>query len=146
MNKNREILDSVAQVVKDIMNEDGYTSVDAATKRQIYNDTMDTVSRELRKRDDRWEFEKYYNQWIDETMLIASENKRYTNENYVAIVKMGTRALPFIGEKLLEGKISIVLACEAIYQKGILKTYSFSKAADAWIKKLREDGYLAYGN
>ena len=49
MNKNREILDSVAQVVKDIMNEDGYASVDAATKRQIYNDTMDTVSRELRK-------------------------------------------------------------------------------------------------
>lgn len=148
MNKNKEILDEIAGVITDIMNEDAYAFVDAATKRQIYYNTMDTVSKELRKRDDRREFEEHYNQWRLETMLDADENKRYSNEHYVAIVRMSKRALPFIGEKLTEGEYGIVPACWDIELDDPvrMRTYDIKKAADAWIIKLREKGYIVYEN
>lgn len=142
-NELKEILTEVSKRVKNIINEEAYAALDDYTKKRVYDITMSKVKDKLISE----KFNEYYNQWRFETCIIASENERYSNKNFQAIVAMGKSALPYIGKKLLEGEYSIVLACGAIYGYALGKpTYSFKEASERWIKKLKQDGYLTYDN
>jgi hypothetical protein len=86
---------------------------------------------------DRELFEEYYTRWNKQTWFYSSSGKIVENENFKAIVKMGTRATPFIVEKIKQAPSLLVWALGAIYNKRISQTYvGIKEAGDLWLKEL----------
>jgi hypothetical protein len=42
------------------------------------------------------EFLKLSKQWKEETKILSDSNKIYTNQNYIDIINIGPKAIPFI--------------------------------------------------
>lgn len=42
------------------------------------------------------EFLKLSNQWKEETKILSDSNKIYSNKNYIDIINIGPKAIPFI--------------------------------------------------
>jgi hypothetical protein len=86
---------------------------------------------------DREIFEAYYQHWKQQTRFHSFFRFITRNENFKAIVNMGTRATPFIIEKLKQEPSFLILALNQIYHKRISNMpISIDQAAQLWIKEL----------
>lgn len=97
------------------------------------------------KADDRVMFENYYSTWERETAFYSRGDQIFSNPNYLAIVEMGEKAVPFIKEKIRKQPDLIVNALqditgESIIDNSIISKYkgftSLKRACKLWLKKL----------
>jgi hypothetical protein len=83
-------------------------------------------------------FENYYNNWVDQTWFLSTEESITENENFQAIIKMKEDAIPFILEKLEEGPSFLTVALNVIYNKKISdQPVTFEEARQLWLKELK---------
>jgi hypothetical protein len=83
-------------------------------------------------------FENYYNNWVDQTWYLSTEESITENENFQAIIKMKEDATPFILEKLEEGPSFLTVTLNVIYNKKISnQPVTFEEARQLWLKELK---------
>ena len=64
-------------------------------------------------------FYDYYNSWMDNTFFLSSVKDIIEQNDFKAIVNMGTKAVPFILEELEREPSNLVWALNMIYKKKI---------------------------
>lgn len=62
-------------------------------------------------------FYDYYNSWMDNTFFLSSVKDIIEQNDFKAIVNMGTKAVPFILEELEREPSNLVWALNMIYKK-----------------------------
>ena len=84
-------------------------------------------------------FYDYYNSWMDNTFFLSSVKDIIEQNDFKAIVNMGTKAVPFIFEELEREPSNLVWALNMIYKKKITDkpNVTISDACKLWIKALK---------
>lgn len=84
-------------------------------------------------------FYDYYNSWMDNTFFLSSVKDIIEQNDFKAIVNMGTKAVPFILEELEREPSNLVWALNMIYKKKITDkpNVTISDACKLWIKVLK---------
>ena len=88
-------------------------------------------------------FDKYYDAWYENTSLYSSQKKIFEDENFLAIVNMGKRAVPFIYEKIKNGFNLIVRALGPIYGENKIKINSYigqKRTCELWCEIIEKEG------
>ena len=84
-------------------------------------------------------FYDYYNSWMDNTFFLSSVKDIIEQNDFKAIVNMGTKAVPFILEELEREPSNLVWALNMIYKKKITDkpNVTIIDACKLWIKALK---------
>ena len=84
-------------------------------------------------------FYDYYNSWMDNTFFLSSVKDIIEQNDFKAIVNMGTKAVPFILEELEREPSNLVWALNMIYKKKITDkpNVTIRDACKLWIKALK---------
>lgn len=84
-------------------------------------------------------FYDYYNSWMDNTFFLSSVKDIIEQNDFKAIVNMGTKAVPFILEELEREPSNLVWALNMIYKKKITDkpNVTIGDACKLWIKALK---------
>ncbi len=92
---------------------------------------------------DKEEFYKYYNAWWKIAQLYSNLRLSENNPNYLSIIKMGKRAVPFIYEQALTEGFLLIDALEKIYGESVIapgeEITDESVSYHRWMKKLQEE-------
>ena len=84
-------------------------------------------------------FYDHFNSWQNKTMFFSSVKSIVDQDDFKAIVSMGTKVAPFILEELEKGPSNIVWALNMIYRKKITDkpNVTIGEACKLWIKELK---------
>lgn len=87
---------------------------------------------------DRRRFYNYYTSWTEKTCFLSSVSAIINNPDFLAIVAMGQRAVPFILEEISAKPSTLVWALNMIYQSKITDNpkATITDACRLWVKKL----------
>ena len=92
---------------------------------------------------DQEEFDRLYRKWKEETMILSNISQIYENDNYLAIIRMGRRAVPFIYEKAKMENVLLYDVLEKVYGCRLernAKKVTAKQFLDSWLKKIEEEG------
>ena len=91
------------------------------------------------------EFRRYLSAWKEETGGVSSLTEITGSMNYLRIISMGERALPYIFTELQKGPSAWFVALRAITKNdeiGSENVGDFRKKGMAWLKWGEENGYI----
>ena len=103
------------------------------TPRWIYLSSL-TLLREI---DIESKFNELVKKWKEETAVIESPTKKYLNENYLRIIKLGEKVIPFILKEMRLEPDDWFLALRVLTETNPVKpeeSKNFKLATEAWIK------------
>ena len=133
------------------------TQMVESDKKEIYNRIMEQQVATLKqsaadivptiewKDVDREMFNLFYERWTYDTLVLSDMNKKYTHPDYIRIINMGKRAVPFIYEILKNRDDGIVYALDYIYKndKDIAcgKFVNGNTLCKLWKNELKKRGF-----
>jgi hypothetical protein len=82
-------------------------------------------------------FQELCTKWKIETITCASPTKKYLNENYLKIIKLGEKVIPFILQEMKRDPDDWFLALRILSETNPVnpeESKNFRLATDAWIK------------
>lgn len=84
----------------------------------------------------KFKFKHHLQRWEIDTMFSSSVSDIVNNEDFQAIVKMGTMAVPFIREEIAHKPSTLVWALNYIFERKISnrQNLTISEACKLWLK------------
>lgn len=89
-------------------------------------------------------FDALESSWIKETRFLSSVQAIIEQRDFQAIVAMGERAVPFIGQSIETRPSTLVWALNMIFNAKISdkKDLTIEEACKLWVKELRRQGWM----
>ena len=141
------LTEDVAREVKSlIVSSDMNESIRREVNRRVLEFKQPLIKQGIRpeievKDIDRAEFYLHYDAWHRRTRFLSNINKILEDTDFVAVVKMGERAIPFIYEILCERPSFIAFAVPDIIGRNVGEpTYNMNEAIER-VKTFIEENY-----
>lgn len=89
-------------------------------------------------------FENLLSSWQKNTRMLSSVQDIIEQRDFQAIVAMGTKAVPFIGQSIETQPSTLVWALNMIFNAKISdrKDLTISDACKLWVKELKRQGWM----
>lgn len=121
------------------------------TQRLINELHADSIIQSLNSQNETIEikFKKLAEQWRKETVGIVSPFQKHANKNYLHIIKLGEKVIPYILRALQKKPDDWFLALEILLPEGeqnpVTKddSSSFKRTTEAWLNWGKKKGYLS---
>lgn len=132
----------VANLYADI---DPYSNIDTILNNHItsryiaeVNDPEETMM------NDKLLFENLLSSWLKNTRFLSSVKGIVEQRDFKAIVAMGPKAVPFIGQSIEARPSTLVWALNMIFNGKISdqSDLSISEACKLWVKELKRQGWM----
>ena len=95
---------------------------------------MDT----MKGKDDREVFNRYLEEWQDNTRFLSSVKAIISHPSFLQIVNMGGNAVPFIIEEISKLPSNLVWALNSIFHKKIGSGQTITEACRLWTAELKK--------
>lgn len=92
----------------------------------------------MKESDDRLLFDRYLEQWQNDTRFLSSVKAITEHPSFIRIVNMGGNAVPFIIEEIEHKPSNLVWALNAIFHKKIGNGETITEACKLWIAELKK--------
>lgn len=153
MSNKKLIIENIASELKKMLEEKDMSFEDRKT---VYDRIMEYKTSMMKTKPventdseiksdeiDREMFNLYFNRWKEETMILSDLNKVTENPDFLRIVGMGERAIPFIYEVIKNEPSFVVYILDSFYHTNLAngRFIQLSKYCRMWCDELKKKGY-----